>query len=188
MGNLLASAAFAVLAMILHPEATSTDLAYIPSEEPDSDKMDALDAHNQERIAFGVEPLTWSAQLEAEAQVWAEILASEGRMRHASNDERRGAGENLWMGPSDVFPVPVIIGTFIAEKQHFVPGEFPQVSSTGKWRDVGHYTQVIWPSTKELGCAVARNSTDEFWVCRYWPAGNNYGFEVRSTADRVTAD
>lgn len=141
-------------------------------------RKEALESHNIERKVFGSAPLQWSAKLEAEALTWAEVLANEGQMRHASNDERKGAGENLWMGPTGVFSVPVIVGTFIDEKRNFVPGLFPKISSTGQWRDVGHYSQVVWPETQELGCAVARNDKDEFWVCRYWPSGNRYGVEL----------
>ncbi|WP_197707084.1 CAP domain-containing protein [Calothrix sp. NIES-3974] len=27
--------------------------------------------------------------------------------------------------------------------------------STGNWVDVGHYTQIIWRNTTEVGCAIA---------------------------------
>ena len=39
----------------------------------------------------------------------------------------------------------------------------------------GHYTQVVWRNTREVGCAVARNGSDDFLVCRYWPSGNWMG-------------
>jgi hypothetical protein len=37
---------------------------------------------------------------------------------------------------------------------------------------VGHYTQMIWSSTRRVGCAVTSNASDEFLVCRYEPSGN----------------
>jgi hypothetical protein len=141
-----------------------------------------LDTHNTERARFGAEPLSWSPRLAREAQQWAEVLAREGRMRHASNDERGGAGENLWMGSAGAYPARFMVDAFIEEKQHFRAGTFPHISHTGNWRDVGHYTQVVWPGTRELGCAVARNTRDDFLVCRYWPAGNTYGVEIMRLA------
>jgi pathogenesis-related protein 1 len=38
----------------------------------------------------------------------------------------------------------------------------------------GHYTQLVWRDTKEVGCAVARGGNREVWVCDYSPPGN-YG-------------
>ena len=40
----------------------------------------------------------------------------------------------------------------------------------------GHYTQVVWKSTTEVGCgtAVCGNKA-QIWVCRYAPSGNMAG-------------
>lgn len=138
-----------------------------------------LDTHNSARESFGAPPLRWSPKLAREAQGWADRLASEGRMRHASNDERGGAGENLWMGSAGAYSAQFMVSAFVEEQRHFRSGTFPHISTTGNWRDVGHYSQVVWPGTRELGCAVARNGQDDFLVCRYWPAGNTYGVEIR---------
>jgi uncharacterized protein YkwD len=143
-----------------------------------------LDTHNAERDRFGAPRLSWNRKLASEAQQWAQVLAKEGRMRHATNDERAGAGENLWMGSAGAYPARNMVKAFIEEKQDFRAGTFPDISRTGNWRDVGHYTQVVWPSTREIGCAVARNSQDDFLVCRYWPAGNTFGVEIRHLAAR----
>ena len=143
-----------------------------------------LEAHNSERVTFGAPKLQWSDKLAAEAHQWAQTLAREGRMRHAMNDERKGAGENLWMGPAGQYSASFMVGAFAEEKRHFREGKFPHISRTGNWRDVGHYTQVVWHGTREVGCAVARNQSDDFLVCRYWPAGNTYGAEVKRLARR----
>lgn len=143
-----------------------------------------LEVHNQERAQFGSPKLQWSQKLAREAQQWAQILAREGRMRHASNAQRKGAGENLWMGSAGDYSARYMIEAFAAEKRHFKAGIFPHISRTGDWRDVGHYTQVVWEGTREVGCAVVRNARDDFLVCRYWPAGNTYGAEIRRLAAR----
>jgi hypothetical protein len=36
----------------------------------------------------------------------------------------------------------------------------------------GHYTQIVWKDTKEVGCGVARGGGREVWVCNYDPPGN----------------
>lgn len=148
-------------------------------DTPNRFATELLEAHNHARTMDNAPPLEWSHRLAVEAKQWAEVLASEGRMRHASIDERKGAGENLWMGSAGRFSASFMVNAFVDEKQHFKPGKFPDISHTGNWRDVGHYTQVVWKDTRELGCAVVRNQRDDFLVCRYWPAGNIYGAQVR---------
>jgi pathogenesis-related protein 1 len=39
----------------------------------------------------------------------------------------------------------------------------------------GHYTQLVWRDTKEVGCAVARSANREVWACDYAPPGNYIG-------------
>ena len=140
-----------------------------------SDQQDWLDAHNAARAEFGVAPLRWSHDLSHEARVWAERLAREEVLRHASYDERNGRGENLWMGTAGIFSAEQMIGFFVGEQRYFRPGQFPQVSSTGNWADVGHYTQIVWAETREVGCANAQGPRFDVLVCRYWPSGNVIG-------------
>ena len=137
-----------------------------------------LAAHNQARAEFGVLPLRWSDRLAEDARSWAEQLAQHEVMRHSSLDEREDTGENLWMGTAGHYAPEQMIGAFIEEKEHFHVGRFPEVSKTGDWGDVGHYTQVIWPATKEVGCATARGSRFDVLVCRYYPAGNVIGRRI----------
>ena len=132
--------------------------------------------HNRARDDAGVPRLTWSGKLAGEARGWAEVLAREGRMRHSTHAESGGAGENLWMGSAGSYGPDTMIGAFVDEKRIYRHGPFSaQVSTTGKWEDVGHYTQVVWRDTREVGCAIARGRKDDFLVCRYWPAGNWMG-------------
>lgn len=135
--------------------------------------------HNTEREKKGLSPLSWSGKLAGEAQVWADRMAREGRMYHSTREQRGGAGENLWMGTAGYYTAQDMIGSFLAERKYFRPGEFPNVTTTDKWADVGHYTQIIWPTTEQVGCAVARGQTYDFLACRYWPAGNVFGTKIR---------
>ena len=36
----------------------------------------------------------------------------------------------------------------------------------------GHFTQVVWKDTRQLGCGVAMCDGGEIWVCNYSPPGN----------------
>lgn len=134
--------------------------------------------HNLERKRLGVPQLAWSQKLAQDSKRWADRLAQIDRMEHASQAERGGAGENLWMGSAGMYSASDMVQGFIDERRDFRRGKFPNISRTGNWRDVGHYTQVIWRDTQQVGCAVSRGRTHDFLVCRYWPAGNVYGAEI----------
>lgn len=134
-----------------------------------------LHEHNAARAEFGSAPLRWNEGLAREALEWARHLAARNQLRHSEREERSGAGENLWMGSRGFSTPSRMISSFVDERRDFVPGRFPQVSRTGRWSDVGHYTQIVWPETREVGCALASGERFDVLVCRYWPAGNVIG-------------
>ena len=138
-----------------------------------------LAAHNQARASAGVQPLQWDNQLGTEAAKYALQLAISNMFAHSEPQSRRSAGENLWMGTRGAFSVNAMVGGWVSERRLFTPGLFPTVSRTGNWRDVGHYTQIVWPTTQRVGCALATNARNDYLVCRYWPAGNVQGVAVR---------
>ena len=148
------------------------------SRAPASQQRDLLEAHNMARGEVGLVPLVWSERLANDAGEWAAHLARNNLYDHASPQQRKGQGENLWRGSRGYWDARTKIGFFIEEKRHFRPGQFPDVSRTGRWSDVAHYTQIIWPQTREVGCAVAQTARDEVLVCRYWPAGNVWGQRI----------
>jgi hypothetical protein len=140
----------------------------------------ALTAHNAARAAAGVERLQWDPELGTEAAKYALRLAISDMFAHSNPQDRPDAGENLWMGSRGAFSVDAMIGSWVSERSFFRAGLFPSVSRTGDWRHVGHYTQVVWPSTRRVGCALATNARNDFLVCRYWPAGNLNGVAVHA--------
>jgi hypothetical protein len=143
-----------------------------------------LTEHNSERAAIGLSPLAWDNLLAADAARWAEKLAVEKRFDHAVDElPIKKQGENLWMGTADAYSYAEMIAFWLDESKMTKAGVFPDVSTTGNWIEVGHYTQMIWPATQQVGCAIARNTDDEFLVCRYAPAGNRIGdrLQVKSS-------
>ncbi|WP_374531610.1 CAP domain-containing protein [Novosphingobium sp.] len=150
--------------------------AEAPGISPYSFAGRLLATHNAERTRLGIAPLKWSPVLAQQASEWADTLAARGVFEHSK--DRSGAGENLWMGTSGAYSPEQMIDAFVREGAYFRPGKFPDVSSTGKWQDVGHYTQLIWPATQEVGCALARGNGKDVLVCRYYPAGNFMGQQV----------
>ena len=147
-------------------------------------RQTVLNAHNQARTRFGVPALAWSDELAAGALSHAQFMAQTGVYNHDQTPGRRKkAGENLWRGQRGVFSYDVMIGMMIAEAQHFRPGVFPDISRTGQWNDVAHYTQIVWPTTTSVGCALASSATTDYFVCRYSPTGNKDGFQLAQGRD-----
>ena len=137
-----------------------------------------LAAHNAERSRAGVAPLVWNNVLGIAAAAYAQQLALTSRFEHSNRKARPGTGENLWMGSHGAFSVETMVGGWASEKQWFRPGVFPANSRTGNWEDVGHYTQMIWPTTTRIGCALASTPRVDYLVCRYAGAGNIDGRPV----------
>jgi uncharacterized protein YkwD len=128
-----------------------------------------LAVHNSERAAVGVPPLVWSESLAARAQTWAEHLATIPEMIHS------GPGENIAGFITD--PTEPNGGTslWVAEKQNWQGG----VLTEENWYPTGHYTQMVWRNTQEVGCGTAPpgagGPTWSTLVCQYNPPGNYIG-------------
>ncbi len=139
-------------------------------------QREMLAAHNRARATVEMPPLAWSPTLAADAMVYARELARTGRFAHSPKASRPSPqGENLWMGTRDAFAYGEMAATWVNERRFYRPRAFPDISTTGNWADVGHYTQIIWRTTTQVGCALASNEEDDYLVCRYAPPGNVYG-------------
>ena len=156
----------------------ATCVLTLPAAHSDTSRFNhrLLDTHNRERIAVGGERLRWDEDLARDAQNWAHHLAATRTLKHAAKSTKHsGAGENIWRGTRGYFTPEQMVGRWINEKRHFRAGAFPNNSVTGNVADVGHYTQVIWRQTYEVGCGVASNTSHDILVCRYRNPGNIVG-------------
>lgn len=127
---------------------------------------DMLAAHNKVREHVELRPLTWSDHLAAVAQEWANHLLDQGKFYHRP---RPVYGENLFeISGSRARPAEVV--AIWADEA----GNYSYGSNACRGM-CGHYTQLVWSSTREVGCAAAHDSTREVWVCNYNPPGNWVG-------------
>jgi len=141
-----------------------------------------LAVHNNERSAVGVPPLVWSDDLAAGAKTWADHLATTGQFVHDTS-KPYVTGENLaGFNPSLGVSAP---GEgqqlWVAEKNDWNGGMYRSGCASGKV--CGHYTQMVWKDTKQVGCATAIGNNFSWspghptgvLVCRYSPPGNFIG-------------
>jgi len=136
--------------------------------DPDS-IAELLAAHNAYRASVGLPPLQWSDHLEAKAQGWADHLAEIGQLEHS------GPGQNLAMAASGTQSLTQLVDLWGSEQADFTNGDFPDISTTGNWMDVGHYSQMVWKATTEVGCGFAESDGRDVLVCDYDPPGNVMG-------------
>lgn len=134
-----------------------------------------LVAHNAERAAVGVSPLRWNTHLQAAAQQWANHLAATRSFRHAPESDADPQGENLWAGTRGHYALEDMVEAWSREKRFYRHGTFPAISTTGRVEDVGHYTQLVWRDTSQVGCATASAGGEDILVCRYSNPGNYVG-------------
>ena len=150
-----------------------------------------LKAHNIWREKVDVSALVWSDKLQSKAQSWAnELKIHECKMGHSPADS---VGENLyWASARKRASSKDAQGNWIWKSTIQVIKEQDVVDSWGseqKWYHLennkcyaptgdscGHYTQVVWKKTTEIGCAKAIcQDLSQVWVCHYSPAGNVIG-------------
>lgn len=163
-----------LLLMLLLPcHALAFQSAGTQSEKQGAnDRMreEVLAVHNKYRAELEIPPLAWSETLAAHATQWATYLAqSGGRLCHSKFP---GEGENLWKGTANYYSHTQKVEYWASKKKFFKSGIFPHVSTTGNWSDVGHYSQMIWRRTTEVGCAKISAGNQDIFVCRYAPPGN----------------
>lgn len=135
-----------------------------------------LTAHNAARAAVNVPPLTWDEGLARDAAAYAADLARRGAFEHSKQPAGPTAqGENLWTGTRGAYRYDEMAGHWVAERRNYLNRPIPNISTTGRFVEAGHYAQIIWSRTTRVGCALASNARDDMLVCRYSPAGNVYG-------------
>ena len=78
-------------------------------------------------------------------------------------------------GTRGYYAPEAMVDAWVREKRYFKPGVFPYNSTTGRVEDVGHYTQLVWRATSQVGCAEAASAAEDILVCRYAEAGNYIG-------------
>jgi pathogenesis-related protein 1 len=126
-----------------------------------------LDGHNAVRTRVGVPPLRWSDSLAQAAQDWADYLAATRTFFHSPDNQD---GENLYAISGGTASPDDVVSAWAQEASGYT------ISRDTCSGVCGHYTQIVWRDTREVGCAVATDTQREVWVCEYYPPGNIVGF------------
>ena len=145
------------------------------SQLSQEEAQDALDVHNKIRNDVNVPPLTWSTELAAFAQAWANYLAENGcKMQHrpASGAWAQQYGENIYWAQGRTLLAADASRSWYSEVQDY---EHVPIGSPHRGR-TGHYTQMVWRKTTTVGIGKATCSNGAvIIVANYDPRGNMRG-------------
>jgi pathogenesis-related protein 1 len=165
------------LALLFVPLALAL-IRVVYATEGEVDPSSMVAAHNKWRSEVGVADIMWSEILAETAQAWADNLKRKGCVLEHSKDS--DYGENIyWAGPvrwsdgrtevQSITPQNVV-DNWGSEKENYNHGKN---SCSGV---CGHYTQVVWKNSMEVGCGMAIcDNKSQVWVCNYNPPGNVEG-------------
>lgn len=149
---------------------TSIDLAALRSA--------AVSQHNTYRATHKSPDITLSDSLNSTAQAWAENIASSGQFQHSNN--RGDVGENLYVSYTTApSRDSTTLGNEAVSKWYNEINDY-NYASPGFSTTTGHFTQVVWKGSTQLGCGAAQgtatiegiNYNAFYVVCHYSPGGN----------------
>lgn len=123
--------------------------------------------HNYHRENHGVAALKWNTVIQKYAQSWADKIASEDKMYHR---QPNNYGENIyWKSGGDLSGAEPVDAWYSEIKSY-------NYNNPGFSMATGHFTQVVWAGSSELGCGKARSKRGgTYIVCNYNPPGNYQG-------------
>ena len=152
----------------------------IYEEEPEYDNatastgdfaQDALQVHNKYRTKHHSPPLKLNSELTRIAQQYANYLAQTDSFQHSNNEYKgESLGENLYMCYGQKITGKAMTDAWYNEIKQYNFNSSTFASGTG------HFTQVVWKDTKEVGFAYAQSRSGNYYgVANYYPAGNFMG-------------
>lgn len=146
-----------------------------------AEQAEMVAAHNTWRAEVGVSNLKWSATLADSAQAWAESLKA-NRACKMVHSQAADVGENLyWASPlmysSGRLELQPITPTHVTDNWGGEKKDYSYASNTcASGKVCGHYTQVVWKNTTEVGCGKAIcTDKSQVWACQYASPGNYVG-------------
>ncbi|XP_050721126.1 cysteine-rich secretory protein 2-like [Eriocheir sinensis] len=116
--------------------------------------------------------MSWSKEVALDAQRWADAcqLLVHDNATGRTVDAFGPCGQNIFVSTHQV-PWHFAVKTWWLEKDHFT------FNGANDLKVVGHYTQLVWHSSHQLGCGLAHCAHAKprpffNYVCNYCPIGN----------------
>jgi uncharacterized protein YkwD len=132
-------------------------------------ELEALEAHNKYRTKHHVPPLNLNKELCKIAQSYAEKLLQNNSMDYSFGKFKgNDMGENIFKCQGTEATGEMATNDWYNEvKSHNFKKDFQ--------KNTGHFTQIIWKDTKEVGFGKASRGNTYYVVANYYPPGNFLG-------------
>jgi pathogenesis-related protein 1 len=130
------------------------------------DSKALVEAHNRFRAKHCAAPLSWSPKVAASAQKWANTIRDRGCALGHSGGQY---GENLAAGTQGTLDERSIVAMWYDEVKRYSFGSGAFSMKTG------HFTQLVWRGTTQVGCGHSQCNGLDVWICQYDPPGNWQG-------------
>ncbi|KAM3159916.1 SCP domain-containing protein [Lachancea thermotolerans] len=142
---------------------TASATATLSSTTSSSFQTQILLEHNSYRALHHAPALTWSTQLASYAQNYANSYNCNGTLVHSGGSY----GENLALG----YNSSAAVAAWYNEVRLY------NFKNPGFAEDTGHFSQLVWVSSKRLGCARVDcgDYYGQYTICSYDPPGNVAG-------------
>ena len=140
--------------------------------DPDIEaKRKALSLHNRYRNKHKVKNLKISEELCEKAKKKISKLMKKNDDEFIDDeDEEEELGENLYISYKGLVDVERILKDWYDEKNKY------DFNKNKYQKGTGHFTQMIWKDTKEIGFGWDTSENNKFYfLAYYYPAGNEIG-------------
>ena len=132
----------------------------------DEFSRDMISAHNRYRAKHNSPPLRYSQRASVVAQRWANHLAKQKAMQHGDHE---GMGQNLAWASGKELTGEGATDMWYREIEQY------NFNNPGFASGTGHFTQLVWAETREVGMGKASVGGQTFVVANYIPPGNVVG-------------
>ena len=148
-------------------EDDTPDSSKVTDKQLEQFRKDVLARHNFYRAQHNAKDLVRSAKLENIAQATAEYMLETNKFqfpKETYNDEN--IGSSLFYYYSSPFDGNSITDKWYDENEKY------NFKNPGFIEDAGGFTQLVWRSSKKIGCGYACKGVECYGICSYYPPGN----------------
>src|SRR4051812_29587786 len=141
-----------------------------------------LAAHNNVRAMVqtspALPPLTWNNDLAATAAAWVAMCQDTDHNGLVDHNANRSVGHPTYVGENIFAASGTATGPAAVQLWASEGANYNYANNTCSGGTCGHYTQLVWRATTEVGCALGNCpglTYPNAIVCDYMPGGNSGG-------------